>query len=95
MLDENRLLNLISAHFDQELSAEERRELEGMLLSSAKARAIFTERAEWHGLLREWALREQTGDLMADGEEPDKVVSGRFGRKGWRVPAAKNKRSGR
>ena len=82
MLDENRLLRLISAHFDQQLAADERRELESMLLSSAKARSILAERAEWHGLLREWALREQTCDLMLVPDEPPVRTWRR-----WSVPA--------
>ena len=58
MYDEDRLQRLISAHFDGELKAEERGELEAMLLSSAKARQAFLDQAEFHGLLREHALRE-------------------------------------
>ena len=85
MLDEYRLLHLISAHFDQQLAADERRELESMLLSSAKARAILAERAEWHGLLREWALREQTSDLMLVPDEP--AVAPLPRRRRWAVPA--------
>lgn len=58
MYDEDRLQRLISAHFDGELGAEERAELEAMLLSSAKARQSFLDHAEFHGLLREQALQE-------------------------------------
>lgn len=57
MYDEDRLERLISAHFDGELSAEDRGELEAMLLSSAKARQVFLDHAEFHGLLREQALQ--------------------------------------
>lgn len=59
MLDESRLLRLINAYFDQQLAGEEKRELEAMLLGSAKARGIFLDQAEWHGLNREWALRNE------------------------------------
>lgn len=57
MFDESRLERLTSAHFDQALSADERAELEAMLLSSSKARQFFLDQAELHGLLREQALQ--------------------------------------
>ncbi len=66
MFDEARLKRLIAAYFDQQLQAEEKRELEAMLLGSARAREIFLEHAEWHGLAREWALRENALQLMGD-----------------------------
>ena len=74
MLDETRLLRLIDAYFDQELGGEEKRELECMLLGSAKAREIFLDRAEWHGLTRELALRSQMEELMGDAAAPDRKV---------------------
>jgi ferric-dicitrate binding protein FerR (iron transport regulator) len=64
MFDESRLDRLISAHFDGQLAAEEKQELEAMLLSSAKARQLFLDRAEWHALLREEALRRGGSELL-------------------------------
>ncbi len=64
MFDEARLQQLTAAYFDRQLSGENKRELEAMLLGSARAREIFQEQAGWHGLTREWALRENARDLM-------------------------------
>ena len=61
MFDEDRLERLISAHFDGELKAEERAELETMLLSTSKARQIFLDHADFHGLLRNQALQRLHG----------------------------------
>ncbi|QJE94333.1 LamG-like jellyroll fold domain-containing protein [Luteolibacter luteus] len=69
MFDEARLERLISAYLDQELTADEKRELEEMLLASSRAREIFLDRANWHGLLREHALQGQAALLM-DEEAP-------------------------
>jgi hypothetical protein len=66
MLDEARLERLISAYFDGQLAAGEKRELEAMLLGSARARRTFLDRAEWHGLNRELALRQGTLYHLAD-----------------------------
>lgn len=68
MLDETRLERLISGYFDQALAPEEKAELETMLLGSARARKIFIDQAEWHGLSREWALQSQAEQFMAEGE---------------------------
>jgi hypothetical protein len=73
MFDETRLERLIAAYFDQELKAEEKRELEEMLLASSRAREIFLDRSEWHGLLREQALQGQAALLM-DGDKRKKVI---------------------
>ncbi len=81
MFDEARLERLIAAYFDQELKAEEKRELEEMLLASSRAREIFLDRAEWHGLLREQALQGQAALLMGAKETPRKVIP--FRRKAW------------
>jgi hypothetical protein len=64
MFDEARLERLVSAHFDGQLMAEERRELEAMLLGSSAARRIFLDHAEWHGLLREHALQSGGASLL-------------------------------
>jgi FecR protein. len=63
MLDKPRLETLLNAYFDCALTPEEKTELERMLLCSARAREIFREHAEHHGLLREWALRQQGSRL--------------------------------
>ncbi len=81
MFDETRLERLIAAYLDQQLTAEEKRELEEMLLASSRARDIFNDRAEWHGLLREQALQAHAGVLMA-GETPRRKA-GSFRRKAW------------
>lgn len=82
MFDETRLQRLIDAYFDQQLQAEEKRELEAMLLGSARAREIFMDHAEWHGLTRELALRENAEALMiGDHKRPAKStirMSARF-----------------
>ena len=74
MFDEARLERLISAYLDQELTAEEKRELEEMLLASSRAREIFLDRAEWHGLLREQALQGHAALLMAAEAPTPKLV---------------------
>ncbi len=82
MFDEARLERLIAAYFDQQLQAEGKRELEAMLLGSSRAREIFLEHAEWHGLAREWALRENALELMGDApakKEGKKIVPFRRG----------------
>ncbi len=58
MIDEARLDVLLNAYFDQRLEEAERSELEAMLLQSSRAREKFRAHGEQHGLLREWALRE-------------------------------------
>ena len=68
MLDETRLDRLISAYFDRQLSVEEKAEFEAMLLGSARARQIFLDQSEWHGLAREWALQSQMSLVMGSAE---------------------------
>src|SRR5688572_12679399 len=80
MFDETRLERLIAAYFDQELKAEDKRELEEMLLASSRAREIFLDRSEWHGLLREQALQSQAALLMG-GEKRKKMIP--FRTKAW------------
>lgn len=82
MFDEARLERLTAAYFDQELTAEEKRELEAMLLGSARAREIFNERAEWHGLAREWALQSRTEQVLGTAEKDKKKVIP-FARRAW------------
>jgi hypothetical protein len=74
MLDETRLLRLINSYFDQELDPETKRELEAMLLGSARAREIFLERSDWHGLTREWALRVQADEWLDDSPRSRKIL---------------------
>jgi ferric-dicitrate binding protein FerR (iron transport regulator) len=81
MFDEARLERLVSAHFDRELTAEEKRELEAMLLASSKARQLFLERAEWHGLLREQALQVGGARLLEEVAAEKKMVP--FARRAW------------
>ena len=81
MFDEARLERLVSAHFDRELTTEEMRELEAMLLTSAKARQLFLERAEWHGLLREQALQAGGARVLEEVAAEKKVVP--FARRAW------------
>lgn len=81
MFDEARLERLISAHFDRELTAEEKRELEAMLLASSKARQLFLQHAEEHGLLRELALQQGGASLLDDEAAAQKVVP--FARRLW------------
>ena len=87
MFDEARLERLIAAYFDQELTAEEKRELEEMLLASSRAREIFLDRSDWHGLLREQALQGQISLLSEDpaGAITKKVTP--FRKKAWAVGA--------
>jgi len=63
MFDEARLTRLAASYFDQQLDPEEKSELEAMLLASSRAREIFLDHAEWHGLNREWALRDASLEL--------------------------------
>ena len=82
MMDEARLDRLIEAHFDRQLTPGERAELDAMLLSSAQARRRFLDLAEWHGMLREHALREGGGMLLPEDEaEPPRRF--RPGRRWW------------
>ena len=81
MFDEARLERLTAAYLDQQLTAEEKRELEEMLLASSKAREIFLDRAEWHGLLRQQAMQRQASLLIAGETQVRKVVP--FRRKAW------------
>ena len=82
MFDEARLERLISAHFDRQLTEEERRELEAMLLASSKARQLFLDQAEWHGLLREQAMQAGGASLL-DGIAPSKKKIVPFARRTW------------
>ena len=80
MFDEARLERLIDAYFDQELTAEEKRELEAMLLGSSRAREIFQDRSDQHGLTREWGLQSRTEATMAT-TPAQKVIP--FARRAW------------
>ncbi len=82
MMDESRLDRLIEAHFDRQLSPGERGELEAMLLSSSKARQRFLDYGEWHGLLREYSLREGGGRMLGGLELP-KPECRRMPRRVW------------
>ncbi|MEK7951373.1 LamG-like jellyroll fold domain-containing protein [Luteolibacter soli] len=82
MFDEARLERLISAHFDRELTVEEKCELEAMLLSSSKARQLFLDHAEWHGLLREQAMQAGGVTLLDQVSRAEKKVLP-FARRAW------------
>lgn len=69
MFDEDRLERLISAHFDGGLTVDERAELETMLLSSSKARQVFLDHADFHGLLREQSMQAEGADWLAQSAE--------------------------
>lgn len=77
MIDETRLELLINAYFDRTLDPTGKSELEHMLLASARAREIFNDRAKWHGLTREWALRSHTAQFSALGEPAAAVPASR------------------
>jgi len=81
MFDESRLERLIAAYFDQELTAAEKCELEAMLLGSARARQMFQDHSEWHGLTREWALQSQTAGFLEEVPAGKKVLP--FARRAW------------
>jgi hypothetical protein len=57
-MDDERFQILLDRYFDQLLTAEERSELEQMLLESAQARESFWETARWHALIRQWGQAE-------------------------------------
>lgn len=71
-MDHDRLQLLLHRHFDQLLSAEERGELERMLLASAGAREAFWATARWHALLRQWGEGEwgRLDACQRDVQEP-------------------------
>lgn len=85
MFDEARLERLIAAYLDQQLTGEERRELEEMLLASSKARELFLDRVEWHGLLREQALQDHANLLTSRPKPSRKTVP--FRRRAWLAAA--------
>ena len=85
MFDEARLERLIAAYLDQQLTGEERRELEEMLLASSKARELFLDRVEWHGLLREQALQDHANLLTIRPKPSRKTVP--FRRRAWLAAA--------
>ena len=82
MFDGDRLGRLISAHFDGALTTEERAELETMLLSSSKARQILLDHANFHGLLREQALRAGGVEWLETTAMTQRPVT-RFSNRAW------------
>jgi ferric-dicitrate binding protein FerR (iron transport regulator) len=82
MLDRDRLERLISAHFDGELAAEERAELETMLLSSSMARQDFLDHADFHGMLREQAMQAGCADWLVEPAAPRPPIA-RFPIRRW------------
>lgn len=53
-----RLAELLDRYFERELTLEEKRELEAMLIEDAEARERFWETTEWHALFRQWGEEE-------------------------------------
>lgn len=82
MFDEDRLERLISAHFDGELAAEDRAELETMLLTSSKARQVFLDHADFHGMLREQAMQAGGVDWLKKPAVTRRPIA-RFPHLGW------------
>ncbi|WP_367871287.1 LamG-like jellyroll fold domain-containing protein [Luteolibacter sp. Populi] len=80
MFDEARLERLTDAYFDQELTAEEKCELEAMLLASSRARKIFNDRCDSHGLLREWGMQSRAEETLGTAATR-KVIP--FARRAW------------
>lgn len=80
MFDADRLERLISAHFDGELTSEERAELDSMLLASSKARQIMLDHADFHGLLREQAMQADgvkwIGESAGSGRTKGRLATG-------------------
>ncbi|WAC17985.1 FecR domain-containing protein [Luteolibacter sp. SL250] len=70
MFDEARLNHLIESYFDQRLTPDEKKEFEAMLLGSSRAREIFLDHTNWHGLTREWALREMSLESPPESVTP-------------------------
>jgi hypothetical protein len=74
-MNEERLEFLLDRYFDEALTAEERSELESLLLSWPQARTLFWKRARFNGMLRRRG-RENWGRKLALGEiEQDNPVS--------------------
>lgn len=65
-MNEERLEYLLDRYFDEALSAEEKGELESLLLAWPQARTLFWKRASFNGLLRRRA-RENWGRKLALG----------------------------
>lgn len=66
-MNEERLEYLLDRYFDETLSAEERAELESLLLSWPQARTLFWKRARFNGMLRRRG-RENWGRKLALGQ---------------------------
>ncbi|MDX9868954.1 MAG: FecR domain-containing protein, partial [Kiritimatiellia bacterium] len=78
-MDEARIRLLVGAWFDGALTAEEKTEMEAVLRSSRRARALFWEEADAHALLAEAGARQKA---VAAGPP---VAAARV-RAGFRVP---------
>ena len=74
-MDTERVRALLQRHFDQLLKADERLELNRLLLEWARARDLFWELARWNALLRQWGEAEwghrdaPSGSLSKKGRE--------------------------
>jgi hypothetical protein len=78
-MDSERLHLLLQRYFDEVLSADERGELERILLASPKARAAFWHEAEWHALVRQWG----EGEWGREAPTPPSVAP--LPRRPWRA----------
>ncbi|HET6407907.1 MAG TPA: LamG-like jellyroll fold domain-containing protein [Chthoniobacteraceae bacterium] len=86
-MNEERLDYLLDRYFDEALTAEEKAELESLLLSWPQARTLFWKRARFNALLRRRG-RENWGRKLALGEHEEKVVPFRQWTRWWPLAAA-------
>ena len=73
-MDEQRHLNLLEAYVDQRLSADERQELEQLLISSASVRTLFWEYMQQHAFTFEM-MSEAKGKIIALAEAGTRGVA--------------------
>jgi Concanavalin A-like lectin/glucanases superfamily/FecR protein len=74
-MNQERLEYLLDRYFDEALTAEERAELESLLLSWPQARSLFWERARFNGLLRRRGRENWGRKLALGGVEQDAPIS--------------------
>jgi len=84
-MDPERLDILLERRWDQALTAEERSELEAMLLESPKARQRFWQSARWHGMLRQWGEASWGRDLDGVRKRDERPADGITSRCGYRL----------
>jgi hypothetical protein len=74
-MNQERLEYLLNRYFDEALTANERAELESLLLSWPQARSLFWERARFNGILRRRGRENWGRKLALGGAEQDAPVS--------------------